>query len=792
MLILIKTPTITFSLDVSLDDSLDVLYNKVSERTSHPRFQFNLMFAGDVLSKGTVGACGIKKESTVHMMLIKEIKVLLQYKGKEYMVELPNNKGLKISHLTRQIKTSLVSQIEELAKHNIQIKLKKESSEAFFNPNDDFQEKISNFDRVDLILTGGSNIPIPPPIVNKAKKTTTTTTTTTTTSSIKGGFSKHSRRYSNSSSESESESDTYSDDGYRIKGDYKSTTTPGEGSSSSSTVVPPPAPPVEEYFDKDALLNSFVESSISSDVEIVFCFDTTGSMSSIIQSVRSQVVETVSRLMKDIPNIKIGIMGMGDYCDGTNVLKIMDLSQDIQRIVSFINGVPNTSGGDAPEAYEYALRKAKELSWSQHTSKAFVMIGDSNPHEPSFTDLNINWFQECDDLFDKGIKIYGVRALGKSLFYDDIAERTGGICINFKKFNLITEMFLAICYREASKEKFEQYQKEINQGEVCEEMNQIFDDLNQENFTVVKKEEISQDNSTTESKDDTFVKEEEEKKSTTTTTTTTTAAAKKNVIVKEYGVPSMIKVREAWYDINLDKATSPTYFYNPHLGYFEPNTGGRKAKSTKPKSPLSSLPSSAAGESTLTASSSSISLGSSVESSIASLFNFTSVIDTSSTGASGKAKELKACCIGDSQVGKTTLVNGLNHTGRATKSIIKFYEPLETKISMEEFKSISFFVVCFSHSVKHSFDNVNNYLVEIRKRDATKPIIVVACKTDVTTSSPHPIADYEKFRQIYSLLGAYPYNQHLPTDSIKKIEKDINVKYNQMNKSSNSSSCSLM
>ncbi|KAF2078027.1 hypothetical protein CYY_000665 [Polysphondylium violaceum] len=782
MLILIKTPTITFSLDVSLDDSLEVLYTKVSERTSHPRFQFNLMFAGDVLSKGTVGACGIKKESTIHMMLIKEIKVLLQYKGKEYMVELPNNKGLKMYHLIKQIKTNLEDQIEELKKYNVTVQLKKENSDSFFSPNDDVQEKISTFDRVDLVISGGSSLPpVPPPIPAYKSKSTTTTSTKGTYTKGKSSFSSTPGK---SAYDSSSESDS-SDDEY---------TTPGGPSryhhKPSSTPVPPPPPPVEEYFDKDALLSSFVESSISSDVEIVFCFDTTGSMASIIQSVRTQVVETVSRLMKDIPNIKIGIMGMGDYCDGVNVLKVLDLSQDIARIVSFINGVPNTSGGDAPEAYEFALRKAKELSWSQHTSKAFVMIGDSNPHQPTFTDLNINWFQECDDLYDKGIKIYGVRALGNSIFYDDIAERSGGICINFKKFNLITEMFLAICYREASKEKFEEYQKEINQGEVCEEMNQIFDDLNQENFTVVKKEEMTKDEATKssleqEKDDDIFVGEEKK-----TTTTTTTTAAKKNVVVKEYGVPSMIKVREAWYDFSLNKSTSPSYFYNPNLGYFEPNTGGRKAKSTKPTSPLSSLPSSAA-ESTLTASSSSISLGSSVESSISSIFNFASVVDASS-GNNAKVKELKACCIGDAQVGKTTLVNGLNHTGRATKSIIKFYEPLENKISMEEFNKISFFVVCFSHSVKHSFDNVNNYLVEIRKRDATKPIIVVACKTDVTSTTPHPIADYEKFRQIYSLLGAYAYNQHLPTEQIKKIEKDINVKYNQMFKSSNSSSCSIM
>jgi hypothetical protein len=50
-------------------------------------------------------------------------------------------------------------------------------------------------------------------------------------------------------------------------------------------------------------------------VEVVFSFDTTGSMASCLTEVRKKVTETVARLMKDIPNMRIGIIGHGDYCD---------------------------------------------------------------------------------------------------------------------------------------------------------------------------------------------------------------------------------------------------------------------------------------------------------------------------------------------------------------------------------------------------------------------------------------------------------------------------------------------
>lgn len=50
--------------------------------------------------------------------------------------------------------------------------------------------------------------------------------------------------------------------------------------------------------DKEDLLNSFAKGAKSSKVEIVFSFDTTGSMSSCIKEVLKKVKETTTRLMK--------------------------------------------------------------------------------------------------------------------------------------------------------------------------------------------------------------------------------------------------------------------------------------------------------------------------------------------------------------------------------------------------------------------------------------------------------------------------------------------------------------
>jgi len=240
------------------------------------------------------------------------------------------------------------------------------------------------------------------------------------------------------------------------------------------------------------MLASFAGSS--SNVEIVFSFDTTGSMSACLAQVRNKVKETVTRLTKDIPNIRIGIIGHGDYCDAKNAITVLDLSDNVKKICSFVETVTATGGGDAPEAYELVLRDARKLSWTKGYSKALVMIGDEVPHPPSYTTESINWFNEVDKLTEMGVKIYGVRALNQVNaipFYEELAERSGGVSINFNSFKLIVDMFLAICYREASPEKLQAFEQEVKkEGKMSEELGTIFETLAKPNLEIKKEKKL--------------------------------------------------------------------------------------------------------------------------------------------------------------------------------------------------------------------------------------------------------------------------------------------------------------
>ncbi|XP_045156402.2 uncharacterized protein LOC123522932 isoform X2 [Mercenaria mercenaria] len=214
---------------------------------------------------------------------------------------------------------------------------------------------------------------------------------------------------------------------------------------------------------KQDLINTFDASG--RNVEVVFCFDTTGSMYSCLSRVRQKLRETCQRLLQDVPRMRIGIMAVGDYCDySTYVTRYIDLSTDVDCLVDFAENVPSTGGGDAPEAYEWALRKAQQLDWSEDSAKAFVMIGDEIPHPPSYTDQNLFWRDELDVLAGMGVKVYGVQALNateSTPFYEELAERTNGFYLQLKDFNLITDMFLAVCYREA-----DHGQEDADQGQL--------------------------------------------------------------------------------------------------------------------------------------------------------------------------------------------------------------------------------------------------------------------------------------------------------------------------------------
>jgi hypothetical protein len=221
----------------------------------------------------------------------------------------------------------------------------------------------------------------------------------------------------------------------------------------------------------------------SNNIEIVFSFDTTGSMYPCLTQVRRKIKNTVTRLIDEIPLIKIGIIAHGDYCDegSTYVTKIFNISGDVDAICDFVQNVEPTGGGDAPECYELVLHESQSLSWSKSATKSLVLIGDDIPHPPAHNPKKLNWRKELDKLAEADITVYGVQALNRphaTPFYQELAEKSGGFHINLDQLSYISDLFLAVCYQQSSNDQLQAYEQEvIDQGRMNRGLNKIFNTM---------------------------------------------------------------------------------------------------------------------------------------------------------------------------------------------------------------------------------------------------------------------------------------------------------------------------
>jgi hypothetical protein len=193
-------------------------------------------------------------------------------------------------------------------------------------------------------------------------------------------------------------------------------------------------------------------------IDVVIMTDVTGSMSPAIFNVRKNIRELVDTLFNNIPNLRIGIATIGDYCDGSGLFNKLDLTNNKDEIKVFLQTVKATGGGDSDEAYEYALNQARSLNWSAGKNKALVMIGDAEPHSVGYRYGSItnklNWRNEAKLLTEANIKIYSVQCLAHynyGSFWRQLAEIGGTPALKLEQFGQVVQLLTAITYKQAGK-----------------------------------------------------------------------------------------------------------------------------------------------------------------------------------------------------------------------------------------------------------------------------------------------------------------------------------------------------
>lgn len=202
--------------------------------------------------------------------------------------------------------------------------------------------------------------------------------------------------------------------------------------------------------------------------DVVISFDTTGSMSPVIHQVRRQVRETIDRLFDTIPDLRLGIVAHGDYCDGQFAISAEHLTTNREQLIHFMNWVPNTNGGDSDECYEAVLHRLTVWDW-QADNRALILIADALPHPVGYRYGSIrnelDWRDEARTLANLGIMIYAVECLGnrnESRFYQPLADMSNGRKLDLNQFADAVETVIAISYHSTGdKTKLDNYKTEL-------------------------------------------------------------------------------------------------------------------------------------------------------------------------------------------------------------------------------------------------------------------------------------------------------------------------------------------
>lgn len=214
-------------------------------------------------------------------------------------------------------------------------------------------------------------------------------------------------------------------------------------------------------------------------IEACLCFDTTGSMYPYLNETRSGLRQVVAGLQEKASKygakLKLGVIAHGDYCDkkSSYVIKFLPLhdasdQRQVQRVLDFVKEVGQTYGGDAPECYELALRKASTaMGWGKNSRRLMVMVGDDLPHEVGYSyggyTNDIDWKAELAALAQKKVRIYAVQAGGgrDNGFWGRLAEETKGKRLSVKAMSTVPDIVVAAVVRELGERAFADYGREL-------------------------------------------------------------------------------------------------------------------------------------------------------------------------------------------------------------------------------------------------------------------------------------------------------------------------------------------
>jgi Mg-chelatase subunit ChlD len=167
------------------------------------------------------------------------------------------------------------------------------------------------------------------------------------------------------------------------------------------------------------------------EVEVVFCLDTTGSMSGMIDAAKTKIWAICNQFLsgRPTPELKVGLVAFRDKGD-EYITRVYDLRDDLDAVYSDLVTFVATGGGDTPESVNQALDDSvNKIKWStdKKTLRIIFLVGDAPPHMDYPDD--VKYPITCKKAVEKGILINTVQCGNDAdctKYWKDICEKGGG------------------------------------------------------------------------------------------------------------------------------------------------------------------------------------------------------------------------------------------------------------------------------------------------------------------------------------------------------------------------------
>ena len=149
----------------------------------------------------------------------------------------------------------------------------------------------------------------------------------------------------------------------------------GGGPGSGGTLHSGPQGPTQTFAE-------YIQALRDAGLDIVIVFDSTSSMSSVMNEIKLKIGNLALALRKLVPSCRIGLVAYRDKDSSDYLTKVQPLTYGVSTLQRFLNGIDAVGGGDIREAVDEGLRVAVEgMKWNKKSKSFILLVGDGPPHK---------------------------------------------------------------------------------------------------------------------------------------------------------------------------------------------------------------------------------------------------------------------------------------------------------------------------------------------------------------------------------------------------------------------------